>query len=415
MSNFLALATVTATLRRLLQSAVQGDVSGATVTTVRPDASAEGLPDVGVNLFLYQVTPNVQRRNGDLPTRSPSGRPVNRPVLALDLHYLLTFHGDDAELEPQRVMGSALRTLLANPILTRSMVEQTLEAARGADPDHWLLASDLPAAVESVKFTPLHLSLEELSRLWSVFFETPYTLCMAYQGTAILLEADTPASRPLPVRLRNIGVFPFRQAVLEAAVSDAGEGEPVEEGSTLVLRGTGLSGPVHRVRVGAAELDPLPGSLTPTELRVVLTGPELRAGVLAVGIRYLDGTISTSVPLALRPRVGVVQAEVTPEVVPLTFVPPVGRRQRTRLYLNQLDTPPGGEPRAFQFDAPQDNGLDSSDPDWAATIRFPIQGVPAGRYLVRAEVAGAESFPGVDVLEGSPTFGRYVTPAVDIP
>ena len=40
MSNFLAIATVTATLSRLLQAAVGADVPGATVTTIRPDDPA---------------------------------------------------------------------------------------------------------------------------------------------------------------------------------------------------------------------------------------------------------------------------------------------------------------------------------------------------------------------------------------
>ena len=37
MSNYLAVATVTATLSRALTTAVAADVPGATVTTLRPD------------------------------------------------------------------------------------------------------------------------------------------------------------------------------------------------------------------------------------------------------------------------------------------------------------------------------------------------------------------------------------------
>ena len=41
------------------------DVPGSTVGTGRPDGSDNGVPENGVNLFLYQVTPNpalAQRR-----------------------------------------------------------------------------------------------------------------------------------------------------------------------------------------------------------------------------------------------------------------------------------------------------------------------------------------------------------------
>ena len=67
MSNFLAIATVTATMQTLLQAAIGVDVAGATATTVRPDGSDNGLPPRGLNIYLYQVTPNGAWRNSDLP------------------------------------------------------------------------------------------------------------------------------------------------------------------------------------------------------------------------------------------------------------------------------------------------------------------------------------------------------------
>jgi hypothetical protein len=414
MSNFLALATVTASLQRLLQAAVQEDVDGASVTTVRPDGSSEGLPEVGANLYLYQVTPNASWRNHDLPTRSRGGSLVQRPTMALDLHYLLTFYGDDSTYQSQRVMGSALRALLTHPVLTRAMVEETVAAARASDPDHPLAASDLAASVESVKLSPVPLTLEELSRLWSVFFQTPYTLSMAYTGTVVLLESEETPGRPLPVRERRIGVFPFQRAVLEAAVSPLGDLEPVEMGGELLLRGTGLGGPVARVRVGPADLVPVEGSVTGTSLRVLLTPPTLRAGIQAVQVVYHNGATSTVVPVVLRPVIGV-GAGVTSSALPVSLDPPVGRRQTVRLFLNELGAPADREPRAHVFDAPPDNGIPEGAPDAVGVITFPISGVEPGSYLVRVEVAGAESVPGVDLVEGSPTFGRYTTPSVTIP
>ena len=197
MSNHLAIATVTATLRDLLFGAVSVDVPGADVTMVRPDGAASGVPKTGVNIFLYQVTPSAAAINEDLPTRSQDGTLVRRPRVGLDLHYLLTFYGAEAQLIPQRLLGSSARVLHAKPVLTRPQVNLSV-AARA-----FLTGSNLAADVELVKFTQLPLTLEELAKLWSVFFQTQYVLSVAYQGTVVLIETDDSFMTPLPVRLRT--------------------------------------------------------------------------------------------------------------------------------------------------------------------------------------------------------------------
>src|SRR5450755_3585935 len=118
MSNFLAIATATATLRTLLHDAVSGDVPGANVTTTRPDLLVSKDQPTEVNIYLYQVTPNAAYRNSDLPTRRPDGTVVQRPMAALDLHYMISFYGNENELEPQRLLGSVARTMHAQPYLT---------------------------------------------------------------------------------------------------------------------------------------------------------------------------------------------------------------------------------------------------------------------------------------------------------
>ena len=67
MSNHLAIATVTATLQRLLQSAIQGDVEGARVTTVRPDA-----------IGTVPARCSRERRTGDRPRAALLDRAAQR-------------------------------------------------------------------------------------------------------------------------------------------------------------------------------------------------------------------------------------------------------------------------------------------------------------------------------------------------
>ena len=204
MSNYLAVATVTAALQRELQSVIGNDVSGATATMVRPDAEPGpgGVPPVGVNIFLYEIAPNAALRNVDLPTRSGNGQAaVQRPAAALDLHYLLSFYGEDSNLGAQRVLGSVVRHLHGWPLLSRERIQETV-----INNPSYLGNSNLADAVEFIRFSPLSLSLEELSKLWSIFFQTPYVLSTAYRASVVLIEEELTPVTPLPVQKRQVFV-----------------------------------------------------------------------------------------------------------------------------------------------------------------------------------------------------------------
>ncbi|MEO0491425.1 MAG: DUF4255 domain-containing protein, partial [Cyanobacteria bacterium J06659_2] len=122
MSNHLAIATVTATLQRLLQVAVQQDVEGARVTTLMPNQIGEGSPETGVNLYLYHVNHNPALQNNDaVPLRSRN-KVSSRRQTALELNYLLSFYGNNTELEPQRLMGSIVQTFSDRTLLSTDMI-----------------------------------------------------------------------------------------------------------------------------------------------------------------------------------------------------------------------------------------------------------------------------------------------------
>ncbi len=414
MSNHLAVATVTATLRNLLQDAVAGDVTGAQVTTVHPRDNAN-LPALGANLYLYQAVPNAALRNRDLPTRTAAGQTVQRPTVALDLHYLLSFYGTESQLEPQRVLGSAARALHARPLLTKDMIQATLDAARAEDPNHYLLASDLAEDVERVKLLPMPLDVEALSRLWSVLLQTPYTLSMAYLASAVLIEADETPRRPLPVRERGIDVSPFQRARIEAIETEDGATEPIQMGDTVVLRGTQLAGAITGIRAGVVDgLAPVPNSVTPSEVKVAFTDPALRAGVVGVQIAYDSGATSNVAALVLRPRVARdgggnyrVTHDAAADTLTVVLTPQVNPEQRVELFLNEFRPAPGTG-HAYRF---------AAQPAAAATdtVTFAVTGVAAARYLVRVQVSGAETVLDVETNPASPDHGFYVAPSITLP
>lgn len=185
MSNYLALAVVTATLRDILQDAALAAVPGADVVLKRPEnVNTDGQDKAAINLFLYQSSPDPTWSNIDLPTRNRQGLLLRRPQLALNLDYLLAFHGSELLMEPQRLLGSVITTLHAYPILEIERMR------RAIDHYDYLAQGALFDQVEPVRLSLLNPSLEELSKLWSIFFQVPYTLSIVFRASPIFVEAQ---------------------------------------------------------------------------------------------------------------------------------------------------------------------------------------------------------------------------------
>ena len=421
MSNFLAIATVTAGLRRLLLEAVPTDVPGAGVSTLRPavPGAASGISNLGVNIFLYQVIPVAQLRNVALPARRNGGEAVQRPSAALELHYLFSFYGDNAAHEPQRLMGSTIARLMAEPLLTGDRLDETV-----ADPGTPFLAtSDLPAQLDRVKLTPLSLSLEEISRIWSVFLQTPYTLSMAWRASAVFIEPQISIAPALPVREPRLLVVPIRRPHVERVVSGAGDDAPILPGSTIHIRGERLRSDQLKVLVAGNPVPPM----TVSDARIELALPaDLEAGPQSLQVRHdvlmgeppvpHPGFASNPGEFVLHPQiernpagayviavanvVGV-NAEPRSADVSVTTTSVVGRRQQVTL---ELLTRVGADARVMHTFFANARAADGT------LLAFAVSDVVAGDYLARIRVNGAESSLDRDTTPGSPTLGQFIAP-----
>jgi hypothetical protein len=426
-SNPLAIATTTVVLEDVVQSGL-GAVTGARVTNVRPDEKDNGAPAPEANVFLYQLLPNAALRNADLPTRTSNGDLRRRPQLALDLHYLISFYGDESILEPQRLLGGAVSALHARPQATRDAIQAIVDASPGADltdPRRYLGGTDLGEQVERVTFTPLSLNLEELSKLWSTLFRVPYVLSIAYQASVVLVEAQVTPRPALPVRLSKVYVVPVQRPLVEAIVAENGPGEPIVTGTTILVRGERLRGDDTRLRIGDALVEPPAADVDPTEIRAKLGSPlfspgDLRAGVQgAQVVQLLDigspsaphrGFESNVAPFVLRPTLSsTTVTDVTgtgpaPRSATVTVEadPPIGKDQRVVLL---LDGTAGTEAYSFQA---------TSRKLPADPVEVKVEGVAAGDYLVRIQVDGAESLLTPDTTPG-PDLGKLVGPTLTIP
>ncbi|MEE1739338.1 DUF4255 domain-containing protein [Streptomyces sp. BE147] len=201
MSNALAVATVTQALALLIESNLGPEMDIAVkVETRKPPSEPPGEPTITV--FLYQVTPNAAMRNNDLPTRASDGTLRNRAAAPLDLHYVISAYGEEAELVGQRLLGCVIRTLHEIPVLPRELIELAAERP-------YLSGSDLAASIQKVRFTPTVMDVDETSKLWGMLHQTPYTLSVAYQASLVVIEGREKPVPAKPVEERTVRVLPF--------------------------------------------------------------------------------------------------------------------------------------------------------------------------------------------------------------
>jgi len=191
MSNALAIAAVTATLRWLLEKSLEPEGAGIPVTTQPLDkANDANKTRRGLNLFLYETAVNAAWRNQPLPNKVQQGE-TGFPPLSLDLYYLITAYSDGEEIGmDHRLLGRAMSMLHDHPLLSPDNIKAML-------PD-----SDLQNQIERVRITFQPLSLEEMSKLWSAF-NTQYRISTAYQASVVLIESTRDAKTPLPVLTRG--------------------------------------------------------------------------------------------------------------------------------------------------------------------------------------------------------------------
>lgn len=423
MSNYLAVAAVTSTLSQWLYEKAAKVLDGAGTTIGRPK---EGTTK-GINIYLYQVTHNPNRQNDDLPTRrSGDASLVQRPKAALDLYYMLTFYGSDKDLEPYILLGSTVGVLHAQPTITQTMLRSEIKRRTDADSDDSLAKYDFSGQIESITMTPLSYTMEEFSKLWSILFNIPYTLSVAYKASVVCIEADVTPQKALPVRRPDVYVLPFRHPVIEKVVSADGDKAPITYDSQIIISGRQLKGDVTKVNIGGVEvkIDPADSANMVTDTQITLsldsalfTGEVLHAGIQGISVLHPVmmgdpavehyGFESNTKPIALSPTI--VDMSISGKELTLQIEPYVRKTQKVTLLLNEFEA--AGTPHAYSIKAPDNNGIIYDALTATASITFSLSGVEPGDYLVRVQVDGAES-----PLEVSsdPSDPKYVSPQVSI-
>ena len=399
MSNSLAIAAVTATLRDILNAVSQRlpfdpdpdpDLNDATCTTKPPDKARANEAANQLNLFLYQTQIHPNLRNDDIAGQVRPGETGLAP-LPLKLDYVLTAYGKgNDEILSHRLLGRAMSLLHDRAVLLPSDIETALKG------------NDLYRQIERVRITPHPLSTEELSKLWAVF-QAPYRVSATYEASVVLIDSTRRTRAPLPVLSRGVGSVPAttpsfptidRIDLPLANQPSARLPNGATPGDTITLVGHDFSGTAltivlsHRLLSTPATYPPTVASTTSLDLALPDDQVGLPCGLYAVTVVAAQGAdprkalTSNQATLALAPRILTVSP--SPAVrdalgnvtVQVTTSPQVWPAQRASLIIGDAEF----------VAAPR---TDASDP-----LVFEVSGMPPGAhppYQIRVRVDGVDS------------------------
>ncbi|MBD2773380.1 DUF4255 domain-containing protein [Iningainema tapete] len=382
MSNSLAIAAVTATLTHLLHDGIILDLPGAIVTAKPPEKARNGRNNQ-LNLFLYQTMPNAAWRNMDMASQVKPGE-TGQPPLALNLYYLITAYGEDEDdIKSHRLLGRAMSILHDFPVLDATEIRDALPN------------NDLHQQVERVRITPQPMSIEDMSKLWTMF-QTQYRISAAYQVAVVLIESQLPVKTPLPVLTRGaddsginsqanlIPPFPTLETVIPPNKQLS-----VRLGEELTIKGHHLNGENVVIKLTnprlATAVELIPPGRTASEIKVQLPNnpAQLPAGFynLVAFIKQTNQPDRTTneISFSLAPRILNVNpnpatrnasSEVT---LTVNSSPEVRLDQRAALLIGDREILP--LPRTNQ-----------SDP-----LAFEVNNITAGEYFLRLRVDGVDS------------------------
>lgn len=168
-----AIRDVGETLVNLLQSRI-GEESDGNIDTIIVMAS-----NTIVALYLYSIIENPDLKNE--PRLQGNHTRSHRSPLSLDLYYMLTVYPLVTEnieeqhinnLEAHRTLSRAMRVFYDNGIL-----------------EGGALLGDLPETGQGLRITLNPITVEDLTRIWSVFPESSYRPSVCYLVTPVRVDS----------------------------------------------------------------------------------------------------------------------------------------------------------------------------------------------------------------------------------
>jgi uncharacterized protein DUF4255 len=395
MSNTLAIAAVTATLKNLLAGGVGStidlppnvpaslDLGNAKVTAKPPDkARAPADTSNQLNLFLFHTGVNAAWSNLDTPGRIKPGETAHPPV-ALTLNYLLTAYGNhDDDVAAHVLLGQAMRALHDHAILGPAEISAALPG------------NNLHQQIERVRIATRAMSAEEMSKLWTTF-QTQYRVSTAYEASVVLIDSAQPARVPLPVLMRgekDRGAVVAPDPVLPTLedVAPPNHQSSARLGDVITITGHHLEGKTVVVRFVtprlAAPIQVAAKTASASSITVVIPDDAKNwpAGFYTVSVLIAKQGdpalhVTNALPLSIAPQITTAPPlTVKPDkngdvAIKLDCKPEVLPAQAVALLVGDREVP--AEPHAKQ----------------TTSVTFTMKAAPLGKHFVRLRVDGVDS------------------------
>jgi hypothetical protein len=386
-SNELAVSAVSLALRDLMAAGVKLDAAppsmnikkGIEHTLLPPDRVRVKHPVVNVlNLFLYRVTGSAAYRNLAFAGRTP---------LALNLEYLVVAYGEEDRDEVGHfLLGEAMRALHDHPVISRARLRLALAAARVHD------------QLESIRIVQQDLSLDDLSKLWTMFQAQHCRVAASYLVTVVLIDSTQAVKSPLPVLKRGAADTGWEAAAaaapsLESARATSGF-NAVRLGEELTLVGEnldsgGLTAVVNHPLLAAPET--LPVTIVDAgKVQVTLpAGPAAKwvSGIYSIALQVTRASqpawMTNDVAFALGPAITVAPTTHNGANVDFDLTiearPQIRESQPVLVVFGDQQIPVGSVPLP----------AGANDP---SIVKVKVKG-DVGLYRIRLRVGGVDSIP----------------------
>ena len=292
------------------------------------------------------------------------------------------------------MLAKAMLFLHENAVVPHNRIVETITNPTKNQGEEFLADSDLSNQVETIKVSLQPLSIEELTKLWSAFFQTSYRISASYVVSVVLLESQLQPTPSLPVSKRQLRVFPLKQPIIESVEPQILMFDPTKN---LSIKGRNLSSDIVIVRLNGSEIA-ITDRRNVSENQINLLIPaDSTAGVKQVQVvqkfvfdasdeKGHRGYESNVAAFVLTPNLKTISPTTvnTLESVTMNFDPGITSDQKVNVLLGDY---------VLTVDLPSAGSVNY--PLTSLVVKIPAN-IKAGEYRVRLRVNGADSLPRKD-------------------